>query len=155
MDTIHPYDPMIRYHLWATDKVHDALTRTRPLVQPTADLFAHMVNAEQMWMQRIGWMERRPEVLFPENADFSKAEETWHSVRPVWERILKELEHMALEEEIEYTNSEGKTHRDHIGDILLHLLNHATHHRSQVNVTLRRAGFEPPVIDYIAWLRQA
>ncbi|MBD3166961.1 hypothetical protein GF324_10205 [bacterium] len=148
------FDPFIRYHLWAHDRIHTTLSTTRPLVQPAADLYAHLVHAEQLWMQRVGWMDHQPENLFPEQSDFAETERIWHGVRPVWERIVIELGHMDLSELIEYTSIEGETFRHTISDILLQLLNHGTHHRSQINALLRRGGMDPPEIDYIAWVRQ-
>jgi uncharacterized damage-inducible protein DinB len=39
-----------------------------------------------------------------------------------------------------YANTKGENHRSRVGDILLHLLNHATHHRGQISQILDQAG---------------
>ena len=39
-----------------------------------------------------------------------------------------------------------------LGETILQVLTHSTHHRAQVNTRLRALGAEPPTVDYIAWL---
>jgi len=39
-----------------------------------------------------------------------------------------------------------------LGETILQVLTHSTHHRAQANARLRALGAEPPMIDYIAWL---
>ena len=39
-----------------------------------------------------------------------------------------------------------------IAQTALQLALHSSHHRGQINVRLRTAGEEPPLVDYIAWV---
>ena len=39
-----------------------------------------------------------------------------------------------------------------LGETILQVFMHSTHHRAQVNARLRAVGGAPPLIDYIAWL---
>jgi uncharacterized damage-inducible protein DinB len=39
-----------------------------------------------------------------------------------------------------------------LGETILQVLTHSTHHRAQVNTRLRALGAEPPMVDFIAWL---
>ena len=39
-----------------------------------------------------------------------------------------------------------------LGETILQVISHSTHHRAQVNTRLRAVGAEPPMVDYIAWL---
>ena len=39
-----------------------------------------------------------------------------------------------------------------LGETMLQLASHSTHHRAQNNLLLRKLGAEPPLIDYIGWL---
>ena len=38
------------------------------------------------------------------------------------------------------------------GETMMQVAAHTTYHRGQVNARLRELGFEPPLVDYIAWL---
>ena len=39
-----------------------------------------------------------------------------------------------------------------LGETILQVVMHSTHHRAQANARLRVLGVEPPLVDYIAWL---
>ena len=39
-----------------------------------------------------------------------------------------------------------------LGETILQVVSHTTHHRAQANARLRQLGVEPPMVDYIAWL---
>ena len=39
-----------------------------------------------------------------------------------------------------------------LGETILQVCLHSTHHRAQANARLRALGAEPPLVDYIAWL---
>jgi uncharacterized damage-inducible protein DinB len=39
-----------------------------------------------------------------------------------------------------------------LGETMLQVISHSTHHRAQANTRLRTLGAEPPVVDYIAWI---
>src|SRR5262249_10826125 len=41
-----------------------------------------------------------------------------------------------------------------LGDIMVHLTFHATHHRAQANNMLRRLGQKPLGLDLIVWLKE-
>jgi uncharacterized damage-inducible protein DinB len=39
-----------------------------------------------------------------------------------------------------------------LGETMLQIASHSTHHRAQNNSQLRELGAKPPLVDYIAWL---
>ena len=39
-----------------------------------------------------------------------------------------------------------------LGETILQITSHSTHHRGQVNTRIREVGGTPPLVDYIAWL---
>jgi uncharacterized damage-inducible protein DinB len=41
-----------------------------------------------------------------------------------------------------------------LSDIVLHVVNHATHHRGQVSAFIRALGHRPPATDLTAMLRE-
>jgi uncharacterized damage-inducible protein DinB len=55
---------------------------------------------------------------------------------------------------LEYQDLKGNPWRQSVWQIVLHVVNHATHHRGQVSGFLRSMGHTPPPVDLIAYYRQ-
>jgi uncharacterized damage-inducible protein DinB len=58
-----------------------------------------------------------------------------------------------LSKPVPYKNTAGSDYRNTVGDMLLHLALHGQHHRGQIAHAMRRHGDTPPIVDYIAWVR--
>ncbi|MCK4517041.1 MAG: DinB family protein [Spirochaetaceae bacterium] len=57
--------------------------------------------------------------------------------------ILGFVVELTLPDEVfSYVNTRGEEHRFRVGDMLLHISNHATHHRGQISQILDEAGVE-------------
>ena len=48
-----------------------------------------------------------------------------------------------------YSDMRGNPWRQPVGHLVLHVVNHATHHRGQVSGFLRAMGHTPPKIDLV------
>ena len=59
----------------------------------------------------------------------------------------------SLEERLSYTDLKGNPWVSPIWQIVLHVVNHGTHHRGQVAGFLRSMGHAPPPLDLIAYYR--
>ncbi len=54
---------------------------------------------------------------------------------------------------IEYKDLKGNPYQSPLWQIVLHLVNHGSHHRGQVSGMLRALGKTPPPLDLIAYYR--
>jgi uncharacterized damage-inducible protein DinB len=54
--------------------------------------------------------------------------------------FVNELESEDLEKQLTYTNSEGVTHTRRMEGLVLHLINHETHHRGMISLYLEMIG---------------
>jgi len=111
-------------------------------------LFNHVLNAHQIWNNRID----------PKQPTFGVWE--LHTVSDLkiidqtnYEQTLQILDKFDLTEIINYANSKGQTFSNSIRDILFHVINHSTYHRGQIATEFRQHGLEPLVTDYIAYKR--
>jgi len=111
-------------------------------------LFNHILNAHQIWNNRInpqiipvGVWERRQLVV-------EKEIDTQNYVHS-----LLILDNYGLKSSIKYTNSKGETFTNTAQDILFHVINHSTYHRGQIAMDFRAHGLTPLSSDYIFYKR--
>eukprot|EP01012_Entosiphon_sulcatum_P049903 TRINITY_DN68632_c0_g1_i1.p1 TRINITY_DN68632_c0_g1~~TRINITY_DN68632_c0_g1_i1.p1 ORF type:complete len:149 (-),score=9.49 TRINITY_DN68632_c0_g1_i1:253-699(-) len=107
-------------------------------------LFSHVLNAQHIWAQRISGM--RP--LYGVWDTHPKEDFEGLSLEN-FKLIRETLNNHPLDKRILYTNTRGDQYENRIDEILFHLFNHSTYHRGQVVTLLKKAGFTPPVTDYI------
>jgi uncharacterized damage-inducible protein DinB len=58
-----------------------------------------------------------------------------------------------LDAKIEYANSQGRVFQNSLFDILFQVLNHATYHRGQIAMEMRKNELQPANTDYINFVR--
>jgi uncharacterized damage-inducible protein DinB len=114
-------------------------------------LFSHLLNAHDTWLARIRQQEPQFDIweIHVVNS-FERVNELnyQHSIR-----LLSE-EH-ELGRIITYQNTSGKSFQNSISDILLHVVNHGTHHRAQIAGHMKKAGIDVPPIGYIVYKRES
>ena len=150
MDTVETIRRLLAHDLWANHRVNEAL---RADSTPRArELFAHLIAAQDLWMDRV---EAKPPATSaagdPSLDDFGPALERAHA------RCLTKLDGSSeddLARVVEYSDLGGNVHTTPLRDILLHLVNHGTHHRAQIASALKQAGAKPPRIDFIVFARE-
>jgi uncharacterized damage-inducible protein DinB len=56
--------------------------------------------------------------------------------------------------EIVYRDLKGRTWKQPVWQLVLHLVNHGTHHRGQVSGFIRAMGATPPPLDLVFYYRE-
>ncbi|MES2618848.1 MAG: DinB family protein [Bacteroidota bacterium] len=120
--------------------------------QPTNEritlLMAHIVNAQQVWLERMSGKSmtvkpfdpRSLEDLIPQN----------QSNFEVTDEILNNRD---LKESIRYVNTKRQKFENTLEQMFLHLFNHSSYHRGQINQLLVHEGKPAMVSDYIVYNR--
>lgn len=116
--------------------------------EKSVKLISHMLNAHQIWNNRIN----------PKQSPFgvwqlNRIEELKRIDQINFEQTLQILDDSDLSSQIRYTNSKGEAFINTVGDILFHVINHSTHHRGQLASEFRQAGLDPLTTDYIFYKR--
>ena len=71
-----------------------------------------------------------------------------------WAEFLKSQPNEAFLEKISYKDLKGNPWETPLWQIVLHVVNHASHHRGQVSAMLRAMGHTPPGVDLIFYYRE-
>lgn len=117
------------------------------------ELLSHLLNAHTIWLDRIEKKIPTYEVWATHSID--TCEQLNQDNYRQTQRLLQTLDTNDLETSIDYQNTKGAVYQNKLRDILLHIINHATHHRAQIAYIIRQQGYAPPVSDYIFYKRNS
>ena len=153
---------LLDYHYWARNRVLDAAERlsaenlTRDLgssFKSVRDTLVHLYAAEWIWCSR--WQGTSPTAM-PQGEAFRDV----RALREEWERLEGTMNAVLdgfggdVDRVIEYRDLKGTTWRQPYGEMLQHVINHASYHRGQVTTLLRQLQAAPPQsMDLIAFYR--
>jgi uncharacterized damage-inducible protein DinB len=146
---------LFNYDCYANKLILDILTKANYPPKP-AQLMAHLLAAQQIWLSRCTTLSSTPLDLWPaidELTDkFAGLIDDNHNA---WLIYLNTLTEEDLDRTISYKNTKGTGFESQLINIITHLINHGTHHRAQIGQQLKFAGLESlPNTDYIFYLRQ-
>lgn len=115
----------------------------------------HLLVTDRIWLKRITGLGEAPErldaILFEDQAALTRARVA-EDERIV--AIVAGFDETALTQTISYVTTSGTPQNSVLGDILLHLFNHQTHHRGHAHACCSIvSGREPPALDLIAFQR--
>ncbi len=139
----------IQYDLWANHLICQAITpiqddpETR---QEAIKLFTHLFKAQVIWFNRIHGIKDKVDVWgdYTEETCISLLNDNHSMLEGIASKIGKEFE---------YQDSKGNMFKNSVADIFDHVIIHGQHHRAQIALILRNAGYTPPATDYIYFLR--
>lgn len=151
----------LNYSEWASHRLLDAAATLEPeeLTRDhgTSDksvlgALAHVFAADRHWLARVRLQTPGP---FIQQSDYSLAvlRRDWPQLFQGWRDWLASLSTEDLAAEIRYADLNGRPFATPAWQILLHVVNHATHHRGQVSGFLRTMGHKPPPVDLIVYYR--
>lgn len=116
--------------------------------EKSVKLFNHVLNAHQIWNNRIEFKQTAFGVWELHNTqDLKNIDKT------NYEQTLQILDKFDLNETVNYSNSKGQAFSNSIRDILFHIINHSTYHRGQIATEFKIQGLDPLVTDYIFFKR--
>jgi uncharacterized damage-inducible protein DinB len=161
----HDLRMLTRYRAWADQLLYQALagvseqdlTRSQPIVFGNLLRTLNHVNAmDQVWKAHLegvphGFTSRNPE----DCPDFATLRASQTQIDDWYVRFAETLDPATLDETIHFTfigGGEGAMRR---GDIVLHVVNHATYHRGHVAMMMYGLSVGVPTTDLPVFLRDA
>jgi uncharacterized damage-inducible protein DinB len=154
----------LNYTAWASSRLVDAACVLNPqeLTRDfaTADhnvlgTLVHVYAADRVWLGRI---EGNPPARFivPEqDMHLAVLKSDWPALSERWKRWATLLTEDSIHREISYNSTKGDASITPVWQIVLHVVNHGSHHRGQVSGFLRAMGHAPPSLDLTAYYREA
>jgi len=153
----------LHYHRWATERVLTEVQQldSERLVRNLHGSFAsvydtvvHLYQADMIWLERL---EERPN---GKREDYSSPG-CMYDLSDVWLAVIDRMIAFAAalnengwERSIAYKSMAGVSYESPIWQIVLHVVNHGTHHRGQVTSMMRQLGEKPVSLDLIAFYRE-
>jgi len=157
----------IRHHLaynaWANQRLLEAVAPLTPELRSRdfgsayksiQGTLTHCLRAERSWLRRIdqGAAEHLFSAADEEGWDALVAE--WLRIQQAWRDWAASLSDSDASRVIDYKDLKDNTWSNSLWQIVLHVVNHSTHHRGQVSAFLRASQIGPPTLDFIAFVRQ-
>lgn len=149
------------FHRWANRRLWDAFVALGPrgtvnlgkhFSFPTIKgVFAHIHGADAIWLAR--WKGTSQARLLGDS-DFPTAA----ALRGRWDELEKDqwafltaLGPADLRRVVAYRNTTGQPFSAPLGTLLHHVVDHGTHHRSEIATMITTAGGAPPATGIIAY----
>ncbi len=153
----------IDYTRWASGRLTEAAAKLSPeeLTRDfgTADkhvlgTLVHVFAADRIWMARIAGSVPARFIDLERDMHLSVLQNDWPPLLDQWTAWISGLSDAAIAANIAYKDIKGNAYETPAWQIILHVVNHGTHHRGQVSGFLRAMGHVPPPLDLMAYYRE-
>lgn len=141
-----------QYNYWANKRVLNSLDEQEVQSDEITRQLNHLFTVELMWFERITNQESDRDPHDPQNTLACRA--LMFESQERYATMMHQLNEEQLTATYTYYNTKGEEYQDTLIDLLDHVLNHSEHHRAQIVKRMRSLDFEPPVTDYIFYLRE-
>jgi uncharacterized damage-inducible protein DinB len=146
------------YTAWASERLVAAAAQLTPAEavrdfgtseKSVIGTLAHVYAADRVWLRRV---KGEPPAGFIDDSDRDLAvlQTAWPELLGRWREFLAAADPSAR---ISYHDLKGNPYTTPLWQIVLHVVNHATHHRGQAAGMIRAMGHTPPPLDLIAYYR--
>ncbi|HWC96508.1 MAG TPA: DinB family protein [Candidatus Sulfopaludibacter sp.] len=152
----------IDYSAWASQRLvlaaaelteeeltHDFRTADHTVLETLVHTFA----ADRLWLSRLSGSPH-PGFITDADRHLSALQNDWPPLHHRWQEWAAGLTNSQALEPLAYTDMKGRHWNQPIWQLVLHVVNHATHHRGQVVGFLRSLGHAPPPTDLTVYYRE-
>jgi uncharacterized damage-inducible protein DinB len=152
----------LAYTTWASRRLVDAAARLTPeeLTRDfqTADRsvlrsLAHVFAADRIWLARLT-QAPTPQFITEEDYSLSVLQNDWPALLDRWQQWAADLTDESAQAIVAYKDMKGNPYSQPLWQLVLHVVNHGTHHRGQVSGFLRVMGHSPPPLDLVFYYRE-
>ena len=138
---------------WADAEAGKALMAMSFAPSEFVELYAHILGAELIWLDRIEG-QKRSIAVWPD-ATIEACLQLAAKSEDRYRAFISSMIEADLKGMIEYKNSAGRRFSSQLEDILVHVALHGSYHRGQIALGIRSGGGIPNPTDYIGFVRGA
>ncbi|MCO6465072.1 MAG: DinB family protein [Bradyrhizobiaceae bacterium] len=114
-------------------------------------LLHHVVNARRIWYNRVVTDGVKQPLL--DNCSVEEIRSESVATTALWKSWLLTQADDVLKQIVHYADLQGNSQQQDVQRILMHIVNHNTHHLSEITRILRSHDVVPPRTDYIVFAR--
>jgi uncharacterized damage-inducible protein DinB len=128
---------------------HDFQTADRTI----AGTLAHIYAGDRVWLARLTGAPT-PDFVSDASRDLSALQSDWPALLEGWKTWAAGFTDQQVLRQFAYIDTKGRPWEQPMWQLILHVVNHGTHHRGQVSGFLRTLGHTPPPTDLHYYYRQ-
>lgn len=113
----------------------------------------HIFAADRIWLWRLAGGSH-PGFVHDADRQLSVLETDWPALHERWREWASGLSDEKVREPLSYSDMKGRPWTQPLWQLILHVVNHGTHHRGQVAGFLRSMGHAPPATDLVLYYRE-
>ena len=151
MQSVEHLQQLFRYNAWANRRMVAALVEND--CETGRSILAHLLTTEQEYFERL-WDKDSTGFDFWPRLSIEECGTLAAAVATKFDTLLSGTSEGSLDSIAAYRSSEGVAHENTWRELLAHTLLHSSIHRGNIILKLRESGYEPPMIDYIIYLRE-
>ncbi len=111
------------------------------------DGLVHVMSAQQLWLQRWQGQPHAAMLNPADYADLAAIQTAWQPIEAATHAFVLALADGMLHRTVEYVTTEGQPKAFPLWQLMLHQVNHATQHRSEIALQLTQLGCSPGSFD--------
>jgi len=127
---------------------HDFQTADHSVLGTLVHLFA----SDRLWLARLAG-GTHPGFVTDADRSLAALQNGWPALLERWKGWTAAITDQQALAEIAYSDMKGRPWKQPLWQLILHVVNHDTHHRGQVSGFLRSLGHTPPPTDLVYFYR--
>jgi uncharacterized damage-inducible protein DinB len=154
---------LYEYNYWSRDQILRSVNKIShaQLTTPSHLAFGsmlgtliHILNAEWIWRMRCQENISPKSMLLEETiTDLQSLQQTWLAEETKMRSYIQALEESDINRIVHYKRMMGQDEENVLWHILVHVVNHGTHHKAEVASVLTELGHSPGNLDFIIYMR--
>ena len=149
------------YNAWANERVLAAaahLTSEQLMAAggmgrgSVRDTLVHIMSAQWLYLSRWQGTSPRADLTADEFPDLPVIRTRWSAIERDTQEFVSRLRDDDLAQVVAYVNTRGKRWAYPLWQQMLHQVNHATQHRSEVAAMLTHFGHSPGNLDFLIYI---